>query len=81
MTRLLKQNIKIPFPNPAPEEKNVKYMFGFEKPTAVHLIGSYPLRTGIRKREGFSVDVGVVMPRVSIRREFLALFCGFISSF
>ncbi|CAG8529724.1 4466_t:CDS:10 [Paraglomus brasilianum] len=62
-TRLLKQNIKIPFPIPAPEEKDVKYMFGFEKPTAVHLIGSYPLRTVIRKREGFSVDVGVVMPR------------------
>ncbi|CAG8457739.1 9805_t:CDS:10 [Paraglomus occultum] len=62
-THLLKQKIKIPFPNPAPEEKDVKYMFGFEKPTAVHLIGSYPLRTGIRKKEGFSVDVGVVMPR------------------
>ncbi|CAG8663407.1 1848_t:CDS:2, partial [Scutellospora calospora] len=60
---LLKNHgIIIPFPDPQPSD-DVKYKFGFKKPTAFYLVGSYPLKNVVRCRNGFSVDVVVIMPK------------------
>ncbi|CAG8718443.1 14309_t:CDS:2, partial [Acaulospora morrowiae] len=56
-----KYNITIPFPDPDPT--CVQYKFGFKKPTAFYLVGSYPLKGVIRRRQGFNVDVAVIMPK------------------
>ncbi|CAG8433493.1 6277_t:CDS:10 [Diversispora eburnea] len=58
---LNKYNIVIPFPDPQPSDV-IQYKFGFRKPTAFYLIGSYALRNVIKGRKGFNVDVAVVMP-------------------
>ena len=55
----------IPFPNPEPKD-STKYKFGFEKPTAFYLIGSFPLRTAVCGNNGFNVDVAVMMPLVNL---------------
>ncbi|KAE8229567.1 hypothetical protein CF326_g5461 [Tilletia indica] len=56
-----KVDIKVPFtdPQPKPDAPNP---FGFEKPTNMHLVGSWPLRTAVKRGDGFDVDVAVVMP-------------------
>lgn len=59
---LKKHGIIIPFPDPQPSD-DVKYKFGFKKPTAFYLVGSYPLKSVVRSRNGFNVDVVVIMPK------------------
>jgi U3 small nucleolar RNA-associated protein 22 len=56
-------NIIIPFPVPRPTD-DIKYKFGFKKPSAFYLIGSFNLKTVVRGKDGFNVDVAVIMPQV-----------------
>ncbi|CAG8654223.1 13463_t:CDS:2, partial [Racocetra fulgida] len=44
---LKKHGITIPFPDPQPSD-DVKYQFGFKKPAAFYLVGSYPLKSVVR---------------------------------
>lgn len=54
-------SVKIPFADPAPKG-DVQYKFAFEKPAAMHLIGSWPLRSAAKRPDGLDVDIAVVMP-------------------
>ncbi|RUS22739.1 hypothetical protein BC937DRAFT_87483 [Endogone sp. FLAS-F59071] len=54
-------NISIPFPDPQPAS-DIQYTFGFKKPKAMHLVGSFPLKTLTRSRDKLNVDVAVEMP-------------------
>ncbi|CAG8474805.1 11484_t:CDS:10 [Ambispora gerdemannii] len=56
-----RHKIVIPFPDPIPSD-DVQYKFAFKKPTSIHLIGSYPLKTLTRGPKGFNVDIVVMMP-------------------
>jgi U3 small nucleolar RNA-associated protein 22 len=58
--------IVIPFPVPRPTN-DIKYKFGFKKPSAFYLVGSYPLKSVIREKDCFNVDVAVIMPRVNFQ--------------
>ena len=63
---LKNHKIVIPFPDPQPTN-DIKYKFSFKKPSAFYIVGSYPLKTVARGRNGFNVDVAVVLPRVICR--------------
>ncbi|KAG0330358.1 hypothetical protein BG004_002115 [Podila humilis] len=56
-----KKSIVIPFPSPAPAS-DIQYTFGYRPPSAMHLVGSFPLKTVSKSRDGWSVDVAVEMP-------------------
>ncbi|KAG0330997.1 hypothetical protein BG000_011298 [Podila horticola] len=56
-----KKSIVIPFPSPAPSS-DIQYTFGYSAPSAMHLVGSFPLKTVSKSRDGWSVDVAVEMP-------------------
>ncbi|PKY37898.1 Nrap protein [Rhizophagus irregularis] len=61
--KILKHHkIVIPFPVPRPTN-DIKYKFGFKKPNAFYLVGSYPLKSVVRRKDCFNVDVAVIMPR------------------
>ncbi|CAB5091673.1 uncharacterized protein OCT59_010412 [Rhizophagus irregularis] len=61
--KMLKHHkIVIPFPVPRPTN-DIKYKFGFKKPNAFYLVGSYPLKSVVRRKDCFNVDVAVIMPR------------------
>ncbi|KAG0049577.1 hypothetical protein BGZ83_005586 [Gryganskiella cystojenkinii] len=60
-TSMKKKSIVIPFPSPAPAS-DIQYTFGYSAPSAMHLVGSFPLKTVAKAREGWSVDVAVEMP-------------------
>ncbi|SPC64141.1 uncharacterized protein UHOD_05221 [Ustilago sp. UG-2017b] len=53
--------VRIPFPDPAPKT-DANYKLGFEKPSAMHLVGSWPLKSAAKRPEGIDVDVAAVMP-------------------
>ncbi|SJX63609.1 uncharacterized protein SRS1_14361 [Sporisorium reilianum f. sp. reilianum] len=53
--------VRIPFPDPAPKT-DANYKLGFEKPSAMHLVGSWPLKSAAKRPEGVDVDVAAVMP-------------------
>ncbi|CAJ0827726.1 12110_t:CDS:10, partial [Entrophospora sp. SA101] len=55
-------NIVIPFPDPQPSE-DIQYKFGFKKPTAFYLVGSYALKNLAIGRNRLNVDFAVVMPK------------------
>lgn len=57
-------NITIPFPDPQPAS-DIQYTFGFKKPKAMHLVGSFPLKTLTRSCDKLNVDVAVEMPTVN----------------
>jgi len=59
-----KHKIVIPFPTPKPA-KDIKYKFGYEKPSYVNVVGSFPMRTMIKESGGNNVDFVVEMPSVS----------------
>ncbi|RUS31264.1 Nrap protein [Jimgerdemannia flammicorona] len=71
-----KYKISIPFPDPQPSS-DIQYTFGFKKPTAIHLVGSFPLKTLTRSRDRFNVDVAVEMPT---RAYYLAVLAKGIQS-
>ncbi|KAF9428924.1 hypothetical protein BGZ94_000488 [Podila epigama] len=56
-----KKSIVIPFPTPAPAS-DIQYTFGYSAPSAMHLVGSFPLKTVAKGRDSWSVDVAVEMP-------------------
>lgn len=56
-----KKSVVIPFPSPAPAS-DIQYTFGYTAPSAMHLVGSFPLKTVSKSRDGWSVDVAVEMP-------------------
>ncbi len=56
-----KKSIVIPFPSPEPAS-DIQYTFGYSAPSAMHLVGSFPLKTVAKNRHGWSVDVAVEMP-------------------
>ncbi|RIA85318.1 Nrap protein [Glomus cerebriforme] len=60
---LNEHKIVIPFPVPRPTN-DLKYKFGFKKPSAFYLVGSYPLKTIVRGKDYFNVDVAVIMPQL-----------------
>lgn len=53
--------VRIPFPDPAPKAE-ANYKLGFEKPSAMHLVGSWPLKSTAKRPAGVDVDIAVVMP-------------------
>ncbi|KAG0236782.1 hypothetical protein BGW42_002650 [Actinomortierella wolfii] len=56
-----KKSIKIPFPSPQPPS-DIQYKFAFKAPTAMHLVGSFPLKTIAKTKDIWNVDVAVEMP-------------------
>ncbi|KAG0297764.1 hypothetical protein BGZ96_004955 [Linnemannia gamsii] len=56
-----KKSVVIPFPSPEPSS-DIQYTFGYSAPSAMHLVGSFPLKTVAKSRDGWSVDVAVEMP-------------------
>ncbi|CAG8439197.1 12775_t:CDS:10, partial [Funneliformis mosseae] len=54
--------VVIPFPDPQPPD-DIKIRFGFKKPSAFYIVGSYPLKTVALGRNGFNVDVAVILPQ------------------
>ncbi len=53
--------VRIPFPDPAPKT-DANYKLGFEKPSAMHLVGSWALKSAAKRPEGIDVDIAAVMP-------------------
>ncbi|ETS59915.1 hypothetical protein PaG_05887 [Moesziomyces aphidis] len=53
--------VTIPFPDPAPKA-DANYKLGFDKPAAMHLVGSWALKSAAKRPQGIDVDVAVVMP-------------------
>ncbi|KAF9960710.1 hypothetical protein BGZ65_011803, partial [Modicella reniformis] len=56
-----KKSITIPFSHPEPAA-DIQYTFGYSAPSAMHLVGSFPLKTVSKSSHGWSVDVAVEMP-------------------
>ncbi|KAF8423778.1 Nrap protein [Tirmania nivea] len=56
-----KHKIVIPFPTPKPA-KDIKYKFGYERPSYVNVVGSFPMKTMIKESGGNNVDFVVQMP-------------------
>ncbi|WFD01385.1 U3 snoRNP protein [Malassezia obtusa] len=61
LERLSDARIVPPFADPKPREE-AAYKFSFEKPSNIHLVGSWPLRTAARRPGELDVDVEVCMP-------------------
>ncbi|OZJ05685.1 hypothetical protein BZG36_01432 [Bifiguratus adelaidae] len=59
---MAKQKVAIPFPEPQPAE-DLRDQFAFEKPDAVHIVGSYPLKSIAKATKPFTVDMAVQMPK------------------
>ncbi|KAJ1797239.1 U3 snoRNP protein [Coemansia sp. RSA 2399] len=56
------KQLAIPFPDPAPSD-DMLIRLGFQPPTAVNVVGSYPLGMAVNNtRMGFNVDMVVQMP-------------------
>ena len=53
--------IVVPYPAPRPG-KETKYTVSYVKPANVNVVGSFALRTGIKKSEAHTVDLAVTMP-------------------
>ncbi|KAG0324998.1 hypothetical protein BGZ99_001153 [Dissophora globulifera] len=60
-SNMKKKSIVIPFPQPHPAS-DIQYTFGYSAPSAMHLVGSFPLKTVSKSRHGWCVDVAVEMP-------------------
>ncbi|KAI7906247.1 Nrap protein [Cokeromyces recurvatus] len=58
---LKKNKIVTPFPDPQPA-KDALHPFAFEKPTSMHIVGGYGLKTIAKSKKPFNVDVAVEMP-------------------
>ena len=61
------KGIAVPYPLPLPTE-DTNWKVSFEKPSEIVLVGSWPNKLSVKPKDGekFGVDVGVVMPEVSI---------------
>ncbi|KAI8645019.1 Nrap protein [Parasitella parasitica] len=58
---LKSSKIVTPFPDPQPT-KEALHSFAFQKPTAMHIVGGYGLKSIARSKSTFNVDVAVQMP-------------------
>ncbi|KAG1467061.1 hypothetical protein G6F55_000072 [Rhizopus delemar] len=59
---LLKKNkVAVPFPDPQPSP-DALHSFAFEKPSSIHIVGGYALKTVAKTKTPFTVDVAVEMP-------------------
>lgn len=66
LEKKLKSKVKIPFPPLSSFEANGVSNFRFQSPSAIYVIGSFLLKTLIRKPSGITVDLGVEMPKVCL---------------
>lgn len=76
---MMKKNHKImvPYSHLTPPSDS-QYKFKFIKPSAIHIVGSYALKTVIKTKTQFNVDVAVEMPSVRIYAHYnllLLLIC------
>ncbi|KAJ2752355.1 U3 snoRNP protein, partial [Coemansia sp. BCRC 34490] len=55
------EKLQIPFPDPPPSD-DMLIKFGFQPPTVINVVGSYPLGMAVASRTGFNVDMVVQMP-------------------
>lgn len=55
------RNVQVPFCEPVPAQ-DPAYKFAFEPPSALNLVGSWPLKTAARRTGDMDVDVEVCMP-------------------
>ncbi|KAI1006142.1 U3 small nucleolar RNA-associated protein 22 [Podosphaera aphanis] len=53
--------ISIPYPEPNPD-KNLPYKLTYKKPSKVNVIGSYALKTMVKSKSAYCIDMIVVMP-------------------
>lgn len=58
---LKSQRVPIPFPTPRPAN-DVKYKFGYAKPTSINVVGSYAMKTASKHDSGITIDLVVHMP-------------------
>ncbi|KAG1171806.1 hypothetical protein G6F70_006734 [Rhizopus microsporus] len=58
---LKKNKIVIPFPDPQPSP-DALHSFAFKKPSSIHIVGGYALKTVAKTKTPFTVDVAVEMP-------------------
>ncbi|CAO3646839.1 unnamed protein product [Cunninghamella echinulata] len=56
-----KHKIMVPYSHLVPP-KDSQYKFKFIKPSAVHIVGSYALKTAIKTKTQINVDIAVEMP-------------------
>ncbi|KAI8867383.1 Nrap-domain-containing protein [Ramicandelaber brevisporus] len=54
--------IAVPYPPGCEPARDAMYTFAFERPTKVSIVGSLPLETTLKAKDGFNVDVAVRMP-------------------
>ncbi|KAG6918794.1 hypothetical protein DXG01_011546 [Tephrocybe rancida] len=61
--RLLKKGVSVPYSAPLPTEET-NWKVAFEKPSDITVVGSWPLKTSVKSKDGlkFGVDVAVEMP-------------------
>ncbi|KAJ2582623.1 U3 snoRNP protein, partial [Coemansia sp. RSA 1804] len=55
------EKLQIPFPDPSPSD-DMLIKLGFQPPTVINVVGSYPLGMAVASRTGFNVDMVVQMP-------------------
>ncbi|KAJ1968145.1 U3 snoRNP protein [Dimargaris xerosporica] len=61
--KLQKQyGVAVPFPPQCGKPSDCVDLVGFEPPSVVNVVGSFPLQTACRTRHGFNVDLIVEMP-------------------
>ncbi|KAI9336297.1 Nrap protein [Obelidium mucronatum] len=58
---LKKQGVIVPFPS-KPDAEAIKYKFSFQTPEKVFIAGSYLVKTIVKSKAGFNVDLAVQMP-------------------
>lgn len=61
LAELSESPVEVPFADPKPRE-DAAYKFAFEKPSNLHLVGSWPLQTAARRPGELDVDMEVCMP-------------------
>ncbi|KAG6809380.1 hypothetical protein H0H92_000481, partial [Tricholoma furcatifolium] len=61
--KLLKKGVAVPYSAPLPTE-DTNWKVAFEKPSDIAVVGSWPLKTSVKAKDGvrFGVDVAVEMP-------------------
>ncbi|KAH0579235.1 hypothetical protein H2248_003386 [Termitomyces sp. 'cryptogamus'] len=61
--RLLKKGVSVPYCAPLPTEET-NWKVAFEKPSDITVVGSWPLKTTVKAKDGirFGVDVALEMP-------------------
>lgn len=61
LERIVGHPVEVPWADPAPRS-DAPYAFGFQRPSALHLIGSWPLQAAARRPGVMDVDMEVCMP-------------------